>query len=50
MMWDALTRDCEMKFEKDDIFDKMRQAALFTVAPEALLEEETWTTTRKSAA
>ena len=23
--WDALIRDCEMKFEKDDISDKMRR-------------------------
>ena len=35
--WDALTRDCEMKFEKDDISDKMRQAALFAMAPEAVV-------------
>ena len=53
--WDALIRDYEMKFEKDDISDKMRQAALFAMAPEAVvenswLEEETWTTTRKSSA
>ena len=34
--WDALMRDYEMKFEKDDIFDKMRQAALFAMAPEAV--------------
>ena len=33
--WDALVRDCEMKFEKDDISDKMRQAALFATTPEA---------------
>ena len=31
--WDARISDCEMKFEKDDISDKMRQAALFAVAP-----------------
>ena len=36
--WDALTRDCEMKFEKDDISDKMRQAALFAMAPGAVVE------------
>ena len=54
--WDALIRDHEMKFEKDDISDKMRQAALFAMAPEAVVENrlagrrETWTTTRKSAA
>ena len=54
--WDALVRDYEMKFEKDDISDKMRQAALFAMAPEAGVEtrlagrRETWTTTRKSAA
>ena len=36
--WDALIRDYEMKFEKDDISDKMRQAALFAVAPEAVVE------------
>ena len=54
-LWDALIRDCEMKFVKDVISDKMRQASLFAMAPEAvvdnrLLGEETWTTTRKSAA
>ena len=27
-----------MKFEKDDISDKMRQAALFAMAPEAVVE------------
>ena len=27
-----------MKFEKDDISDKMRQAALFAMAPEAMVE------------
>ena len=36
--WDALIRDYEMKFEKDDISDKMRQAALFAMAPEAVFE------------
>ena len=36
--WDALIRDFEMKFEKDDISDKMRQAALFAMAPEAVVE------------
>ena len=36
--WDALIRDYELKFEKDDIFDKMRQAALFAMAPEAVVE------------
>ena len=36
--WDALIRDYEMKFEKDDTSDKMRQAALFAMAPEALVE------------
>ena len=36
--WDALIRDSEMKFEKDDISDKMRQAALFAMAPEAVVE------------
>ena len=36
--WDALVRDCDMKFEKDDISDKMRQAALFAIAPEAVVE------------
>ena len=35
--WDALIRDYEMKFEKD-ISDKMRQAALFAMAPEAVVE------------
>ena len=52
--WDALIRNYEMKFEKDDISDKMRQAALFAMAPEAVVDnklaEETWITTRKSAA
>ena len=36
--WDAPIRDYEMKFEKDDISDKMRQAALFATAPEAVVE------------
>ena len=36
--WDALIRGFEMKFEKDDITDKMRQAALFAMAPEAVVE------------
>ena len=36
--WDTLTRDYEMKFDKDDISDKIRQAALFAVAPEAGVE------------
>ena len=36
--WDALARDNEKKFEKDDISDKMRQAALFAKAPEAVVE------------
>ena len=36
--WDAPITDCEMKFEKDDISDKMRQAALFAMAPEAVVE------------
>ena len=36
--WDALIRGREMKFEKDDISDKMRQAALFAMAPEAVVE------------
>ena len=36
--WDAPIRDYEMKFEKDDISDKMRQAALFAMAPEAVAE------------
>ena len=54
--WDALIRDYEMKFEKDDISDRMRQAALFAMTPEAVVENrlagrrETWTTARKSAA
>ena len=34
----ALIRDYEMKFEKDDISDKMRQAALFAMVPEAVVE------------
>ena len=29
-----------MKFEKDDISDKMRQAPLFAVAPEAVVENK----------
>ena len=37
-LWDALIRDYKTKFEKDDISDKMRQAALFAVAPEAVVE------------
>ena len=37
--WDALTRDNEMKFEKDDISDKMRQVSLFAMAPEAVVEK-----------
>ena len=36
--WDAQIRDYEMKFEKDDIPDKMRRAALFAMAPEAVVE------------
>ena len=36
--WDALVRDCQMKFEKDDNSDHMRQAALFAMAPEAVVE------------
>ena len=36
--WDALIRDCEMKFKKDDISDRMRQATLFAMAPEAVVE------------
>ena len=36
--WDALNRDYDMKFEKDDISDKMRQAALFAMPPEAVVE------------
>ena len=36
--WDALCRVYEMKFEKDDISDKMRQAASFAMAPEAVVE------------
>ena len=36
--WDALVRDYEMRFEKDDISDKMRQGALFAVAPKAVVE------------
>ena len=46
--WVALIRDYEMKFEKDDTSDKMRQAALFAMAPEPVvenrLEEDTWIT------
>ena len=36
--WDTPIRDNEKKFEMDDISDKMRQAALFAVAPEAVVE------------
>ena len=36
--WDALIRDCEMKLNKHDISDKMRQAALFAMLPEAEVE------------
>ena len=36
--WDALIRDYEMKFEEDDISDKMRQTALFAMAPDAAVE------------
>ena len=36
--WDAVIRNHEMKFEKDDISDKMRQVALFAVAPKAVVE------------
>ena len=38
--WDDRTviRDYEMKFEKDDISDKMRKEALFAVAPEAVVD------------
>ena len=35
--WDALIRDYGMKFEKDDMSDKMRQAALFAMAPKAVV-------------
>ena len=35
---DAHIRDYEMKLEKDDISGKMRQAALFAMAPEAVVE------------
>ena len=31
-------RDYEVKFEMDDISDKMRQAALFATAPKAVVE------------
>ena len=36
--WNAQIRDCEMKFEMDDISDKMCQAALFATAPKAVVE------------
>ena len=36
--WDVPMRDYEMKFEKDDISDKMRQAALFATALDAVIE------------
>ena len=36
--WDAPIRDYEMKFEKDDISDKVRQAALLAMAPEAVVQ------------
>ena len=37
-LWDDLIGGYEMRFEKDDISDKMRQAALFAMAPEAVVE------------
>ena len=46
--WDALIRDFEMKFENDDFSDKMREAALFAVAPESAVENRV--AGRKSAA
>ena len=36
--WDALIRDYELKFGKNDVSDKMRRAALSAVAPEAVVE------------
>ena len=36
--WSARIRDYEMKFEKDNISDKMRQAALFAMAPVVVVE------------
>ena len=52
--WDALNSDLEMKFEKGDISDKMRQACSLWL-PEPWLRtcwlgEQSWTTARKSAA
>ena len=44
--WDALIRDCEMKTEKDDISDKMRQAALFSSSPSSCLSS--WPPTSSS--
>ena len=38
--WDALIRDYEMKLDKDDIFDKMRQAVLFSMAAEVVVENK----------
>ena len=38
--WDALIREYEMEFDKNDISDKMRQAALFAMAREAVVEEK----------
>ena len=36
--WDALIGDYEMKFEKDDSCDNVRQAALLATAREAVVE------------
>ena len=38
--WDAPIRDYEMKFEKDDMSGKMRQAALFAMAAKAVVENK----------
>ena len=36
--WDALVRDYEMKFDRDDTSDKVRQAAVYAMVPEAVVE------------
>ena len=53
--WDALIRDYTMKFEKEDISDKCAKQHCSLWLPRQWLRtgwlgEETWTTTRKSAA
>ena len=38
--WDATVRVYEMKFDKDDVPNTVRQAAMYAVAPEALEETQ----------